>query len=85
MSIVFKVNTVLGKEFLEGFLVSLIGAGLVYLIGLNLLGRIEEINFLLKLCDLYRYILGIIVTTNVRGGRSLRYYYIFVLLNRLTI
>jgi hypothetical protein len=37
VSIVFKVGSVLGKESLEGFFVSLIGAGLVYLVSLGLL------------------------------------------------
>jgi len=44
--IVFKVGLALGKESLEGFLVFLIRAGLVYLVGLGLLSCVEEIDFL---------------------------------------
>ena len=85
MSVVFEVSIVLGEEFLEGFFVSLIGAGLIYLVGLGVLGCMEEVNFLLKCYNLCRYILGIVVTTNVGGSRSLRYYRVFILLSQLTI
>ena len=81
VSVVFKVSTVLGKESLEGSLISLIEARLVYLIGLGLLGRIKEVNFLLEHYNLYRHILGIIITINIRGGKSLRYHYVFILLS----
>jgi hypothetical protein len=64
--IVLKVGSALGKESLEGSLVSLIRAGLVYLIGLSLLSYVKEINLLLEGCNLGRYILGTIIITNTR-------------------
>jgi hypothetical protein len=64
----FKVGLALGKESLEGSLVSLIGARLVHLIGLGLLNHIEEINLLLKSYNLGRHILSVIIITNTRGG-----------------
>ena len=79
--VVLKVSTVLGKELLEGFFISLMEAGLVYLIGLGLLGYIEKVNFLLERYNLYCRVLNIIIATNIRGGRSLKYYYIFILLS----
>jgi hypothetical protein len=64
---VLKVGLILGKKFLEGFFISFIEAGLVYLIGLGLLSRIEKINLLLEGCNLGRYILGIIITNTRKG------------------
>jgi hypothetical protein len=52
--IVLKVGLVLGKESLEGSLISLIRARLIYLISLSLLSYIEEINLLLKSYNLGR-------------------------------
>jgi hypothetical protein len=65
---VLKIGLVLGEESLEGFLISFIGAGLVYLVGLGLLSYVEEINFLLEGYNLGRRILGVIIITNTRRG-----------------
>jgi len=81
VSVVFKVSTVLGEKSLEGFLISLIGARLVYLVGLGLLGYIEKVNFLLKHYNLCCRVLSIIVAINIGRSRSLRYYCVFVLLS----
>jgi hypothetical protein len=66
--IVLKVGSALGKKSLEGLFVSLIGAGLVYFVGLGLLSCVEKINLLLEGYNLGHYILGIIIITNTRGG-----------------
>jgi hypothetical protein len=86
VSIVFKVGLVLGKESLEGFFISLIGAGLVYLISLGLLNQVEEINLLLEGYNLSFYALGIVVIlANIQGSKNLKYHYIFILLSQLII
>jgi hypothetical protein len=76
---VLKVGSALNKKSLKGSLISLIGAGLVYLIGLGLLSYIEEINLLLKGYNLSRRVLGIIIVTNTREGWGLRYHYVLIL------
>ena len=76
--IIFKVDIILYKEFLKGFLVSLIGARLVYLKSLGLLKYIEIYNFLLELANLFAYFLNKVSLNldNLKEGRSLKYYYI---------
>jgi hypothetical protein len=75
---VLKVSIILYEKSLEGFLVSFIGAGLVYLESLGLLERIEMYNLLLELANLIIYFLDRVSLGlgNLGGGRSLRYYYI---------
>jgi hypothetical protein len=65
--VILKIGSALGKESLEGFLISLIGARLIYLISLCLLNYIEEINLLLESCNLSYCVLNIIIT-NTKGG-----------------
>jgi len=79
--VVFKVSTVLDKEPLEGFLVSLIKAGLVYLKSLSLLERIEIYNFLLELANLFIYFFNRVSFNlgNLKGSKNLRHYYILIL------
>ena len=83
--VVLKVGTILYKEPLEGSLVSLIEAGLVYLKSLGLLEGIEIYNFLLKLANLITYFLNRVSLRlgDLRGSRSLRRHYIFILLSWL--
>jgi hypothetical protein len=66
--IVLKVGSVLSKELLEGFFVFLIGARLIYFVGLCLLSRVEKINLLLEGCNLGRHVLSIVVIITTRGG-----------------
>jgi hypothetical protein len=56
--VMLKVNIILYKESLKGFLISLIGAGLVYLKSPDLLEYIEIYNFLLKLANLFTHFLN---------------------------
>jgi hypothetical protein len=56
--IMFEVGTALYEEFLEGFLVFLIGARLVYFESLGLLKYIEMYNLLLELANLITYFLN---------------------------
>ena len=64
--VVLKVGLTLGKESLEGSLVSLIRFRLIYLISFSLLSSIEKVNLLLKLGNLVSYFLGIIII--IKGG-----------------
>ena len=64
--VVLKVGPILGKESLEGSLISLIKFRLIYLISFNLLNNIKKVNLLLKLGNLAYYFLGIIII--IRGG-----------------
>ena len=64
--VVLKVSPILGKESLEGSLISLIKFRLIYLIGFSLLDSIEKVNLLLKLGNLAYHFLGIIII--IRGG-----------------
>jgi hypothetical protein len=91
--IVLKVGTTLSKELLESLFVFLIRAGLVYLVGLGLLDRVELHNLLLELSNLVCYLLGssisssrgLAIVADTRGGWNLRYYRVFILLSRLII
>lgn len=82
--IMLKVGSALGEKSLEGPLVSFIGAGLIHLIGLGLLGNIKAINFLLEESNLVGKFLGAKagVVANVGGGGSLRCHCILILRSR---
>jgi hypothetical protein len=79
--VVLKVGSVLYKEPLEGFLVSLIGAGLVYFKSLGLLEYIEMYNLLLELANLITYFFNRVSLglDNLESSKSLRYHYILIL------
>ena len=85
--IVFKVGTALYKESLESFLISLIGARLVYFESLGLLERIEIYNFLLELANLITYFLDRVSLGlgNLGRGRSLRRHCIVNIAQSVTI
>jgi hypothetical protein len=76
--IILKVGIILCKKPLEGFLVSLIGARLIYLKSLSLLEYIEMYDLLLELANLITYFFNRVSLSlgNLGGSRSLRYYYI---------
>jgi hypothetical protein len=76
--IILKVGTALCKKPLEGFLVFLIGARLVYFKSLGLLEHIEMHNLLLELANLITHFLnGVSLGLgNLGGGRNLRHHYI---------
>jgi hypothetical protein len=79
--VMFKVGTVLYKESLEGFFIFLVGARLIYLESPSLLEYIEIYDFLLELANLFTHFLNRVSLSlgNLRGSRSLRHYYIFIL------
>jgi len=79
-----KVGTVLCKKPLEGSLISLIEAGLIYLKSLSLLEYIEMHNLLLELANLIIHFLNRVSLSlgNLGGSRSLGHYYILILHSR---
>ena len=76
--VMLKVGTVLYEESLEGSLVSLVGAGLIYLKSPGLLEYIETYNLLLELANLFAYFFDRVSLSlgNLGGGKSLRRYYV---------
>jgi hypothetical protein len=76
--IILEVGIVLCKKPLEGSLISLIGARLIYLESLGLLEYIEMYNLLLELANLITYFLNRVSLSlgNLGGSRSLGRHYI---------